>query len=380
MSKLEELYKPAYWEIPEDFLSFGHFQRVCLALNKKASPGVPLMYSTPTVGAYLGWDGVSYDARKLESFWVLVQQQINTRSSDPIRMFIKREPHKQKKLVDGRLRLISSVSLVDQVIDHMLFDNSNNAQIGACMKIPSKPGWAPYQGGWQRIQKLMPAERYLSVDKSNWDWAMPIWAERIDLELRARLCLNFSEGWYDLACWRYDELYSRARLMLSNGEIYLQKTTGLQKSGAVVTISMNSVAQVAFHLVACRRAGIEPDPRIFSMGDDTTQPDLDYGDEYFRELEGLGCQVKEKTVSEEMEFAGHRIGVDGAIPLYSAKHYFALLHADPDVLPDMLESYQRLYACRPDILGIIHRLMRVYSPGKALSRSYLRDWYDGFIT
>lgn len=41
--------------------------------------------------------------------------------SDPLKIFIKQEPHKDKKIAEGRLRLIMSVSLIDSMVDRILF-------------------------------------------------------------------------------------------------------------------------------------------------------------------------------------------------------------------------------------------------------------------
>lgn len=44
----------------------------------------------------------------------------NPGSPDPIRMFIKQEPHKEAKLRVGRYRLISAVSFVDTMADRVM--------------------------------------------------------------------------------------------------------------------------------------------------------------------------------------------------------------------------------------------------------------------
>lgn len=42
---------------------------------------------------------------------------------DPVNPFVKKEPHPERKFLDGSFRIICGVSLIDQIIDRLLFDN-----------------------------------------------------------------------------------------------------------------------------------------------------------------------------------------------------------------------------------------------------------------
>lgn len=371
-----QAYRKSAWKIPEDFMQQSHFRRVVINLNMRASPGHPYCRHYTTIGHYLGYDIDSglIDNVRLHILWLEVQRRLEGEKADPIRVFVKYEPHKIAKIQEGRLRLISSVSIVDQVIDHMLFDAQNDIEIKNWSQIPSKAGWAPSEGGWSYLVQSVPGP-HMSIDKSAWDWGMPAWVVECDLLVRQRLCMNLNEEWVRLARKRYTELFHTCELMLSNGMVFEQVYPGLQKSGTVNTIATNSRCQLLLHYVVERRLG-ERLPEPISIGDDTTQQAF-ICDDYMSHLDRLGC--KTKAVEQGMHFGGHVIDNAGARPSYTAKHYFNLMYADEDVLGEMLDSYQRLYAKDRDRLMAIQGLTVARRADRWLSPYYLEAWYDGYM-
>lgn len=142
-------YKEAAWEIPSDFLTYEHYARVVRSLDWNSSPGYPYMMRSPNNRTLFGVNDAGEPAEsELRYYYEIVKRRIEEKSiADPIRLFIKPEPHKEKKLVEGRYRLISSVSVVDQIIDHMLFGEMNQKMIQKWHSIPNKAGWSPVNGG-----------------------------------------------------------------------------------------------------------------------------------------------------------------------------------------------------------------------------------------
>ena len=59
---------------------------------------------------------------------------------DPVRLFVKQEPHPSRKFLTGKMRLISSVSIVDQLVERLFHSYINNKFIEQWVNIPSKPG------------------------------------------------------------------------------------------------------------------------------------------------------------------------------------------------------------------------------------------------
>lgn len=336
------------WSIPDDFLQYRHFVRVVLnRIDWNSSPGFPLNRRYPNNGGLFGVNGRGMPSiERLQDVWEMVQQRLSGGEPDPIYLFIKPEPHKISKL--NRKRLISSVSVVDAIIDHMLFDEFNDAVVLASCFGPIKAGWTPFKGGW----KIFPSEG-VSIDKTAWDWTMALWQCYLCLEIRKKTCLNLSEQWVSLAERRYRQLFIDYTFVLPSGtEVKLNKS-GVMKSGSVVTLVDNSLAQLIMHYRVAISMGIDPG-WIWAMGDDTRQSTPPNLKEYLDRL-GQFCVVKECT--ESPEFAGFRFLPMGRIePLYKGKHAFNLLYANPSIQKDLASAYSLTYHKSKDrdaIRGIV---------------------------
>lgn len=336
LSQVLAAFSAAKWRIPDDFLSYEHYERVVRELDWNSSPGYPYLLSTSTNRAFFGVDekGEPSEVRK-QAVWELVLSRLLDRTVDPIRLFVKPEPHKNSKLEEGRYRLISSVSVVDQIIDTMLFGSMNETMVKNVVYLPSKFGWSPYVGGW----RLMPRGGQLALDKSSWDWTVHGWYCELVLEIRKRLCANLTPEWVELATWRYRELFGQPWFITSGGQLLQQREPGVMKSGCVNTISDNSIMQVVLHARVCAEIGVRPGP-IMSMGDDTLQEPVENQELYEQRLKDY-CIVKESH--RRVEFAGHIFSGMKVEPAYWAKHCFQMLHADPAIVADLGISYSLLY-------------------------------------
>nr|UGO57169.1 MAG: hypothetical protein 2 [Riboviria sp.] len=328
-------YQPARWRIPSDFLTFEHFRRVVKDMEMTSSPGYPYLLTTPTIGRYLGYDGDGgFDENRLRVVWREVQERIENKTSDPIRLFIKPEPHKSKKRDQKAWRLISSVSVLDQIIDHMLFDPMNDKIVLAHFDVVPQVGWCPIKGGWTH----MPCSG-LAMDKSGWDWTVRPWLLEIVLRLRGELCENVDAKWLELAKWRYGELFNQPFLVTSGGQLFRQRNPGVMKSGCVNTITDNSIMQDILNKVVELETG-QCSSWMLTMGDDTLQsPPEDLG-VYIQCLRKY-CIVKDAKAS--VEFAGFRFDPEHVEPLYFGKHAFSLLHANQKDAPDYARAYALLY-------------------------------------
>lgn len=336
LSTARSAYESAEWYLPDDFLQFSHFERVLAKLDWTSSPGYPYMRrATNNRQLFKVADDGTIDQDRKLWMWDIVSQRIKNRTSDPIRLFIKPEPLKKKKLEQHRYRLISSVSVADQIIDHMLFGDMNDKLIESWPMIPSKPGWSHLIGGWRHV----PVEQWVAADKSGWDWTMMLWLIDLVLSLRASLCKNLTPEWLDLARWRYIELFVAPLFIASNGMLLRQKRPGVMKSGCVNTISDNSMMQYLLHLRVCFELGIEPE-ELWSMGDDTLQKKMQRIKEYFEKLAQY-CKLKQWAITNE--FAGFRFQGRSVEPLYRGKHAYTLLHMDPAIKDDLADAYMLQY-------------------------------------
>lgn len=329
-------FMDARWEIPADFMTYEHYERVLSKIDWTSSPGYPYMRRCPTNKEFFrAVDGQPSLLRK-NQVWEIVQRRLRERDADPIRLFIKPEPHKLQKLEDGRYRLISSVSVIDQIIDHMIFGEMNEKLVQNWNYVPPKIGWSQYNGGWRSI----PTERQMALDKKCWDWTVQIWVMEFILEVRMRLCLNLTDEWKDLATWRYKSLFVDPVFITSGGLMLRQRNPGVMKSGCVLTIGDNSIGQVLMHHRVCFENDIPPGT-IMCMGDDTLQSVPENTRAYLDTMASF-CKVKDPIY--QSEFAGMRFYPGGRVePLYKGKHAFTLLHVDPKVLPSLADSYALLY-------------------------------------
>lgn len=325
------MYAAAAWEIPEGWFSREACERAVGRLDWTSSPGYPYLLRAPNNGILFKVLDGRPSEDMIEWAWAAVQQRAAGAVPDPIRLFVKPEAHTAKKMAEEKYRLIASVSVIDQIIDHMLFGEMNDRMIANWHLVPSKPGWSIFQGGWRYI----PQETWIATDASSWDWTVRPWLLELALELRMSLCKNLNQQWVDLASARYRELYSSPVFITSGGLKLKQKTPGVLKSGCVNTISDNSMMQALLHVRVSLELGIPVEP-IFTMGDDRLQAPMEKEHEYF-ELTSQYCILK--SVKHENEFAGFRFRGRLVDPVHKGKHAYNLLHLNPAVLEQTGLSY-----------------------------------------
>lgn len=332
-----ERWKPMMSELPDDFLQFSHFERVVRELEWTSSPGYPYMHQFASNGAMFAVQEGVPSRDRIQMVWEIVQRRLVERTSDPIRLFVKQEPHKLKKINNKAYRLISSVSVVDQLIDAMLFDTMNQSMVDNLCRIPSKVGWGPHVGGW----KMVPACGFVSLDKSSWDWTVQGWIITLLVRFRIMLCKNPTLKWMELVQWRYRELYGNPVFVTSGGVLLKQRSPGVMKSGCYNTITDNTIMQDILHLRASLEADV-PVTSLWAMGDDTLQRSLppEMMAKYLAVLSKY-CVIKE--VIQGVEFAGHRFEGGYVEPLYTGKHAFNLLHVKEEVFQETAVSYALLY-------------------------------------
>lgn len=360
----------AYWSVPDDFLQRSHFDRVVLgSIDWRSSPGFPYRLKYSDNRSFFGVvDGVP-NSMRMDEIWSLVELRLQCRDNDPIYLFVKQEPHKLNKM--GRKRLISSVSIIDQIIDHMLDDPFNQAVVDKALFGAIKAGWTHLLGGW----KVLPRGG-LSIDKSAWDWTMRWWLCCMCYEIREGLCLTkgkLFESWREHAAWRYRSLFSEARFALPDGTIWRQASPGVMKSGSVKTIVDNSIAQLLLHeRVLCDIDSDIEDDWVYAMGDDTYQQVPRNLKQYLDSL-GQYCVVKEWGCNNE--FAGNRFISGRRIePLYKGKHAYKLLYADPKIQCDLPMSYSLLYH-RSEDREAVRSILENFGPCPTGDR--LDEIYDG---
>lgn len=297
---------------------------------------------------------------------------------DDIRMFIKDEPHKPAKVEDDRLRLIMVLSLEDQVVDRILFQNWVEMEERHVLDIPGKTGWVPIPFGYRVFNRAFPS-RMLATDCSSFDWTVPPWASEMLLELRMEQSpLTIDQQ--ILISRRWEQVMGRRCVVaLPDGSRFQQGTSGLMKSGWFRTIADNSDLQLLINALAWIRSHRHKRfPLMWSMGDDVALDWGDYDQKAFEEaLATTGIIVK--TGSERREFAGFEISLSGSVtPLYAEKHDFLLRHVTPELKQDVANSYTLLYAKAE---GPFKDVIDTYvSPHSTVSPGQATMWAEGVVS
>lgn len=339
-----------------------------MTLDRQSSPGWPYMRQATTIDGWLFKGGLYPDPIRAEELWVDVKRVLAGDYQHVWRVFLKCEPHAPKKVRENRWRMIIQSSLSVQVAVKMATAHLQEAVLRTTGSHPSAYGEVWYGGGWRRFRDvLVRLGMVWCVDKSAWDWNSPGWIYAIIRRLDSRLTQNPSDEWERFLDWAYRDTYENSVVMVGDG-LYKQLRPGLMKSGSYWTIDHNSKAQVVLDRAACftlRR----PCGPIKATGDDTTQRKQDA--EYLRVLQSYGCVVKE--VVEDYEFMGNRFTPDGPSPLYGAKHLANVVRVADEDLPNVLDSYCRVYAANDLYFGLFRGIAtRLGVPLK--SRGYYR-WF-----
>lgn len=356
MEKMHLLYgkmsvlPKAMADLDLDSKDFDEYYAFCVStMNEKASPGVPWIKLGSSIGEVMAKHTsliklivkeriallMSYDGEELPA-----NEYVRRGLCDPVRAFIKNEAHPLEKVETGRLRLISSVSMVDQIIDRLINRHINVMEIHEWRDIPSKPGmgFSPeavrdtinyYKDKLKNPHKS---------DVSGYDWSVKGWM--LWEENRFRL-----ESHKDGVTNRYRRLSQhrtrcvvKSVFQLSNGCLYGQLIESLMKSGLYITGSCNSHTRTLLALLV----GAD---NAMSMGDDCVESGAEGALEKYKSL-GMKMKFYEPCVGQ-FEFCNHiyDVATSSAYALGIAKETMNLVHrklALEDKRLAMLQYYDDL--------------------------------------
>lgn len=369
VSALEDMYTPAFTRLPENWNTFERFMVLLNDLDNTSSPGIPYMKTASTIGKWLGADGLgNFNPMRVKQLWFDVQRVINEDFDHVFRAFVKDEPHKISKAKEHRWRLIIASSLPVQMVWRMLYYHQNESLNKNSYQIPSKHGTTFCYGGWKRFLADCESNNLkISRDISGWDVNAPGWVFEVIRRWRARWP-GVTLEWNRVHNMMYDDAYKNSEIQFSNGIVVKQLYDGFMKSGLYNTISDNSVAMVAVHVLACVRSRLGFG-RIGVTGDDVVQSLI--SDQYLEEVGKLGCKVKE--VIHHLEFMGTNYENGYPEPLYFEKHLTNLKFKE-GIEEEVLDAYLRLYSYSPRF----DFWKRVAELGgwKSRSRGFYKFWYD----
>jgi hypothetical protein len=173
---------------------------------------------------------------------------------DPVRLFVKNEPHKSSKILEGKLRLISSVSIADQIIERLLHTKLNQAMIYSWRSIPSKPGIGLTTDSdfAQIVTQFAQLRNPCSSDVIGWDWSVQEQELLYNATFRAEVLGLPMEHPFIKVMLNRQHLVANSIYALSDGTLFSSdEDAGIQLSGCYITSSGNSEIRILnTHLVA----------------------------------------------------------------------------------------------------------------------------------
>jgi len=228
-------------------------------VNLHASPGIPYSALGLTNAVVLREHGgfirsLVKDRLNLLStgncLTLSAEERVQQGFCDPVRLFVKDEPHNREKTRTKRFRLIMSVSLVDQLVERVLNSRLNHNEVLHWREIPSKGGSSMSLKGDMDFIKMWMLNRDLAeADVSGFDWTVKSWELQADVMLRIALSPKHSPEWRRALVNRVDCL-SLSVFSLSDGRLISQLTKGIQKSGSYNTTPTNSHIRVMLAYLA----------------------------------------------------------------------------------------------------------------------------------
>lgn len=228
--------------------------------------------------------------------------------------------------------------------------------------------------GFKAIWYNFPEEEALAIDKTAWDWTMPPWVVALYFHVKMLQVRDATPEYQRMVLMRMSQVVGPdAVVRLPDGQRVRQHGWGLMKSGWLLTLSMNSMAQWGQHSLTWQRMKRhDSEPLCWAMGDDmllSWRAGQALVDKYVSVLATTGCIVKHAIRSRE--FAGFKFEEDRVEPLYIHKHRFALRYLEPKLERQTLLSYGLLYAlsCRSEMVD--------YACELGYSRAALYSWATG---
>lgn len=240
---------------------------------------------------------------------------------DPIRVFVKNEPHKIEKIKQGRVRLIMSVSLTDKMIEMLLSRHLCKLEIAHWPLIPSKPGIGFTERDNHLVyDDIMNAGLPMCyADVSGWDMNVKEWMIHDEAEGIIKLCANPNNTWAHLLRAKA-YLESESIFQFSDGEMVMPTFKGVVNSGKLRTSRGNSFIRV-------RVADLIGSRKIIAAGDDTVESFVEGALEKYADL---GIVLKEYIpVSDSFEFCSHKYERNRTYAVNAEKMVMNLLHQEP---------------------------------------------------
>lgn len=322
------------------------------SIPRQSSPGYPYAYEFATTedALYGAYGVIVNDALSILEAW-RDANNLEIRKLTPVqlfqrglvrmgRIFIKQEPHSEKKMREGRYRIIVSVNLALQIAERVLYYDQNQAEIANWDLIGAKPGLSTTDEGNAKLYyqvdefRRRTGRKVDSDDVYCWDFSVPGWGFDLATEVNLNLMSARGTPWENLIR-NADYCNTMLPYMLSDGRIYQQMRPGIMRSGRFTTASINSKVREALAILTKR----DDSPNFnISMGDDHV------GDQAPRDYERFGFKITDEEISsvgEPFSFCSHYyMGGAIAVPQQWGRTLYRLLSREFDEVEYMQWRYE----------------------------------------
>lgn len=245
---------------------------------------------------------------------------------DPVRVFVKNEPHSFSKISEGRFRLIMNLFVVDQLIERYLYEIQNNLEVCNVASLPVKAGMGLHDAGLLALDcSLSKIKSPLATDAKGFDMGVRDSQLNADCTRRQILTGLPSDSMVCRAMRKRVHCLARSRLVFPDGNTFDQMQPGIQKSGSYNTAATNSWIRYAVcaEINNCEPVGVE---LAMTMGDDCVESCL-YGAEraLLTSYAEFGWEI---VRGDEIEFCSTSFETDTKwYPQSWAKTVYSYLHS-----------------------------------------------------
>lgn len=368
-------------------------------LKPDASPGLPLMELYRTNAEVIAAEGTEYlVAVVIERFRRLAEmaesligekadamELVRLGCVDPVRLFVKNELHTRLKVAQGRMRLICSVSVIDQIVERVLTTEVHKREINGWHWGLTKPGMGLHNEG---LAGLMAHFKTMSLpagtDVTAWDWGVCYWLLMLMASIRSwQYGCGLREERTHTTLWeRRMHCLCFSVFVLSDGTRWAQLNGGVMKSGSFWTSAINSWARVVVAFIVATLLGAHRRDAA-AMGDDCVEDIKGVSEpvveNVMREYKKLGINIKVMEVGEEFEFCSYRFNTATGctMPVRPWKLVAAFLYNWPPSLQYMdrrsaLSWELRHSPVRVEALEFLDKIaMKLFSAGDAFTRPSL---------
>lgn len=302
-------------------------------VKAEASPGSPHAQVSNRNDSFLTIMGERFNDIVLDRIESILRVPLETLSEmtrkerldcnlvDPVRIFVKNEPHKMEKIREGRVRLIMSVSLTDKMIEMLLSRHVCKLEIQNWKTIPSKPGigFSKEDNDSVYADVLNSGLDMSYADVSGWDWGVKQWQILDEAESLIKLSNHESEDWKHLLRAKA-VLESESIYQFSDGVLVAPIYKGIVNSGKLRTSRGNSWMRV-------RLADLIGSRKTIAAGDDSVENTVEDAPSKYMEY-GVRCKDY-VTVDKIFEFCSRIYGNGYSYPVNKVKMVMNLLSHEP---------------------------------------------------